>query len=152
MQVVIKQGQILPIQRCIKALLADAAVLGNPLAASDDNLQQLSARIASVLLYNRDLHIDGTALSTGNSNSIVAHIPRQASAAENNENATILQGTISGPEVFNAMVDHDNQVDGGDAHADSHRAGNPAYSAEEDVGCNGLVHFFLAEMLGGSAA
>ena len=178
MQVVIKAGQILPIQSCIKALLTESLSLGNPVAASDADMQKLSAMIASVLVHNQDLSTSMADISAEQSADSscqqvqshmykpsspqavnLAHTDRWATSARDTYTAAldkscqgrVLGGAISGPEVFN--VNHNDgkaaTLDRGD-FTGSIQAAAETDGPDEDVGCNSLVSFFLAEMLGGS--
>ena len=179
MQVVIKAGQILPIQSCIKALLTESLSSGNPVAASDADMQKLSAMIASVLVHNQDLltsTADAFAGQSADSSSQqvqslmynqsspqavdLVHTDSRASSARDTHMAAsdkshqnrVLGGAVSGPEVFN--VNHNAgkaaTLESGD-FTGSIQAVAETDGPDEDVGCNSLVSFFLAEMLGGSA-
>lgn len=166
-QVVIKQGQILPIQSCIRALLVDAASPDIPLAASDAKLQRLSAMIASVLMYNQDLLPDSNAQMTPmqqindqtdvanghcfDTDSTVAQAAEGAIAAGKLKQASVLQGAISGPEAFEHSRSLARQIQDDTTVEGSQQSVHLAHDVDDDVGCNGLVQFFLAEMLGGSA-
>lgn len=171
MQVVFKAGQILPIQSCIKALLTEAGITGNCSLMSDTDMQKLSAMIASVLLHNQGLIASFSPAHDKGSSSLAEHAaqnqnkqslqqPIKSPPGHRHDNqlsdvygetdvsssqSTILTGTIEGPELFEQ---HGNNG-GKSASVDfsSHGAAGP----EEDMGCNSVINFFLAEMLGGSA-
>lgn len=135
--------------------------------------------IASVLVHNQDLltsTADAFAGQSADSSSQqvqslmykpsspqavdLAHTDSWATSArdahtaalDNSHQGRVLGGAISGPEVFN--VNHNAgkaaALDSGD-FTGSIQAAAETDGPDKDVGCNSLVSFFLAEMLGGSA-
>ena len=172
-QVVLKAGQILPIQNVIRALLTDASGTGMCNPASDADVQKLSATIASVLLHNQDLIASFSPASDKGSHSLAKfadHCQNRQSVEQavnsalghshsdqlsndhgemdvSRNQSTMLTGSIEGPEIFEQ---HDN--DGRQStNANSTLSSPGSARPEEDVGCNSVINFFLAEMLGGNA-
>ena len=129
--------------------------------------------IASVLLQNQDLIASFSPAHDKSSSSLAEHgshtqnrrsvkqaVESAAGHRHNdqashghgerygsNNHSTMLIGSIEGPEVFEQRDNDDGQGTNANVTCSSDGAAEP----EEDVGCNSVINFFLAEMLGGSA-
>ena len=175
---VIKAGQILPIQECIRAILSGtAANSGNPVAASEADMQKLSAAIASVLLHNQELYASSHDAPEPPSSSSHARDASQNRISQSEPEATLqqnapdsaaerdlphttesrdstLQGITqtSGSPQPESLVHHSSSSAFAYVAKDGRIAADSARGdVEAEVGCNDFVSFFVAELLGGSA-